>query len=446
MFEKLELRQLLSNALHAGVLTVTGTGASENITIAQSGSKVTVNQTGQPGTVYQAASILHIVVNANGGNDKVDCSTVNVPVELHGGSGNDTLVGGNGGDNLFGEDGNDTIYGGAGKDALHGGAGNDDLDGGAGNDFLDGGAGSDTADYSTRTSKITAEIDVQGTAPTATKNTFTEIGSGGQSGEKDTYSGIETLSGGSNGDDLTFNGPAIINSNLPSPNFGNYAILGNGGNDVLSADGASFIDDAHILVTLSGGSGNDSMSSDPATINAFEFGGSGNDTFGASEEEGVNLPGPRVVDAGSGTDLEVIATHDVPAVTLGTNLENLKIEGQVRKGFTVTGNSLNNNIDASGQASNGGVTVNGEGGNDTITGSTFADNLNGGSGDDLIHGGNGNDTLTGGTGHDMLFGDAGNDTLFGKDSAKDSLNGGTGTDKAQRDAGLDVLTSIETII
>ena len=67
---------------------------------------------------------------------------------------------------------------------------------------------------------------------------LTEIGSGGQSGEKDTYSGIETLSGGSAGDDLTFNGPAIISSNLPSPNFGNYAILGNGGNDVLSADGA----------------------------------------------------------------------------------------------------------------------------------------------------------------------------------------------------------------
>ena len=127
------------------------------------------------------------------------------------------------------------------------------------------------------------------------------------------------------------------------------------------------------------------------------------------------------------------------------NLENLKIEGQAAKGFTVTGNSLDKDIDASGQASNGGVTVNGEGGNDTITGSTFADNLNGGSGDDLIHGGNGNDTLTGGTGHDMLFGDAGNDTLFGKDWRRIFSTAHRHGQSPIRDV-LDVLTSIETII
>jgi Ca2+-binding RTX toxin-like protein len=379
------------------------------------------------------------VVNANGGNDKVDCHTDDLPVELHGGSGNDSLTGGSNNDDLFGDAGNDKLIGGAGKDALHGGAGNDDLDGGIGNDFIDGQAGSDSADYSPRTSPVTAELDITGDPAHGVPVNF--AGSGGQAGEKDTFSGVENILGGKGNDTLKFLGPFFLDAG-PRPNFGNFVLNGQGGNDSLTADGTDFVDDAHIHVSMIGGDGNDDLFDNPALIRTFEFGGKGNDKFEAQEEESADLPGPRVVDAGAGTDTEIIDSLDVTGVTMGTNLENLKVL-QCRQGFTAKGNSLNNVIDCSGQSSFGGVTVDGGAGNDTITGTKNADKLNGGAGNDVIHGGSGNDTVTGDAGADKLFGDAGNDMLFSKDSIKDSVDGGLGTDKAHRDAGLDVVSNVE---
>ena len=448
MFENLEKRNLFSTVLQAGVLTVTGTSASEEIHVLKNGGNLTVIQTGQSNETFQEVSVLHIVVNANGGNDRIDCSTDDLPVEIHGGSGNDTMFGGSNNDDLFGDSGNDVMHGGAGKDALHGGSGNDDLDGGLGDDFLDGQDGKDTADYSSRNTSITAELELQGTNPSNNANHFNQAGSGGQAGEQDHYEGIETLAGGSKADKLDFLAPPIIDSDLPAPHLGDYAILGNGGNDSLSADGSSSFDDNHVHVTLSGGSGNDALSDNAAIVRTFEFGGSGNDTFTADEEEGADLPGPRVVDAGSGTDTEIVGSLDVTSVTLGANLENFKVEtgSGLRHGFSVTGNSLNNVIDVSGQTFNSGVTINGAGGDDSILGTSHSDKINGGSGNDTIHGEGGNDTITGDSGKDKLFGDAGNDTLFAKDSTKDSVDGGSGTDKAQRDAGLDVVSNVESFI
>ena len=193
MFEKLEKRQLMSSVLQAGVLTVTGTGSSEVIHVLRSGNNTTVIQTNQPNVTYQTPNILKVVVNANGGNDRVDCSTDLVPVEIHGGSGNDTLIGGSNNDDIFGDDGNDQLRGEGGEDALHGGKGNDDLDGGLGNDFLDGQSGSDTADYSLRNVPVNATIELDGTSPSGGQNHFNQSGFGGQAGEKDTYEGVENL-------------------------------------------------------------------------------------------------------------------------------------------------------------------------------------------------------------------------------------------------------------
>lgn len=77
-------------------------------------------------------------ISAKGGNDYV-----------HGLGGNDTIDGGSGNDTLYGEVGNDSLVGGAGDDELNGddadlvAVGNDSLDGGAGNDTLSGGKGDD---------------------------------------------------------------------------------------------------------------------------------------------------------------------------------------------------------------------------------------------------------------------------------------------------------------
>ena len=74
-----------------------------------------------------------------GGNDYIEVSSsVNNPVYINGGTGNDTIVGGNGNDTLIGENGDDSITAGSGDDDVSGGNGIDYIDGGAGKDTLHG--------------------------------------------------------------------------------------------------------------------------------------------------------------------------------------------------------------------------------------------------------------------------------------------------------------------
>jgi len=103
-----------------------------------------------------------IIVAGGKGTNSLDFSGVtDLPVEIRGGDGIDTLTGGMGNDTIFGgagndiirggsgndflvgEGGDDMIFGGGGNDRLLGDSGNDTLDGGAGNDALLGGGGSD---------------------------------------------------------------------------------------------------------------------------------------------------------------------------------------------------------------------------------------------------------------------------------------------------------------
>jgi hemolysin type calcium-binding protein len=95
--------------------------------------------------VCKAPLVAGFDVNAGPGNDSVTVSRgVTVPVTLHGGSGDDTLIGGSGPDKLSGNDGNDHLYGRAGDDLILGGNGNDTIYGGPGDDILHGGLGNDT--------------------------------------------------------------------------------------------------------------------------------------------------------------------------------------------------------------------------------------------------------------------------------------------------------------
>ena len=109
-------------------------------------------------------------------------------------------------------------------------------------------------------------------------------------------------------------------------------------------------------------------------------------------------------------------------------------------------------------ASRGGSTVSGYGGNDTIFGSAVEDRLLGGAGDDSIRawgsndtvsgdlghdrlwGGSGRDSLLGGAGNDSLWGESENDTLSGGDD-NDRLSGGAGNDWLEGEAGNDALVS-----
>ena len=296
---------------------------------------------------------------------------------LTGGAGNDTLNGGAGADTLLGGIGNDTyvvdvatdivtenanegidtvqstvtwtlggnfeklaltgttaingtgnaldnvLTGNSGVNSLTGGAGNDTLDGGAGKDTMVGGLGDDYYYVSVATDVVTEAA----TAGNDTVNSFV------------TY----TL--GTNVENLTLSGSAVISG---TGNTLNNLLQGNGMANTLT--GAAGND------TLDGGAGTDSL-----------VGGAGNDSY--------------YVDVSTDTITE-LANEGVDAVfasaswTLGSNLEDLTLSGT---GATNgTGNTLNNRLAGNGAAN----TLTGGAGNDTLDGGAGIDSLVGGVGAD----------------------------------------------------------------
>jgi Ca2+-binding RTX toxin-like protein len=441
MLENLEERRLLSSTLVGGLLTVTGTQGNDTITLAISGSSIKVSQTtladGLGGTVklFASASVQKILINALSGNDKVTiASTITKPATINGTAGNDTLTGGGGNDVLNGGDNNDQLHGGGGKDALFGGNGNDTLDGGLGDDFLSGQLGSDSIDYSARTVKVTATIAID-------PETGIPAGTGGQAGEHDTYSGDETLIGGSAGDNLQITG---ANSENLQVHYSPYEILGGPGNDTLQAIGP--FDDLNNIapVTLHGGTGNDTFHYDSSEL-AHLFGDDGNDTFIADDDDAAY----GSIDGGAGTDTVDANVDVLTHQTLGPGIEDMNVGGDLFGPVVIQGNNLNNviTIDVTGSEP---TQVFGMGGSDKIVDMGGAGDpgvkFDGGAGNDTLIGGGNNDTLTGGPGNDNIQGKGGNDMIIANDGQKDTLDGGAGHDTAKRDAGLDVVTNIETFI
>ncbi len=81
-----------------------------------------------------------IIVYGLAGNDSITISSgIDLPTELYGGDGNDTLNGGSGPNIVVGGNGNDVIIGGQVRDLLIGGHGRDNITGGPGDDLLIGG-------------------------------------------------------------------------------------------------------------------------------------------------------------------------------------------------------------------------------------------------------------------------------------------------------------------
>lgn len=175
--------------------------------------------------------------------------------------------------------------------------------------------------------------------------------------------------------------------------YGNsYSFHGFGGNDTLvGADGND---------TFDGGEGADTMS-----------GGGGDDMF---MYWGSDTPAGDTLDGGAGFDNIVLHTSSGQSLSLAvtdemrTNIEQ------------VTGLDGDEYLD--GSSLSGGITLDGERGNDTLRGGHGDDILTGGSGDDMLSGGPGNDILLGGDGDD-IFAYWGSDTPAG-----DMLDGGDGFD------------------
>ncbi len=116
-----------------GTLTVTGTEASETITLRHTSTTIIVD-----GTSFPSAGVTRIVVSAGGGNDIIRDGS-GFGVFLYGGTGDDTIYGNGGADRIYGGSGNDTLIGGADNDVIWGGGGTDTIDGGDGNNSVSAG-------------------------------------------------------------------------------------------------------------------------------------------------------------------------------------------------------------------------------------------------------------------------------------------------------------------
>src|SRR5687767_6478404 len=121
MLEFLEARRLLSSATLSGsVLTITGDGGNDNMSIVFRGGKMEVRH--GSGTrlldVRETRSVRSIVVNGLNGNDNINISKAKVPVRINGSAGDDTIRGGSKNDTLIGGDGDDDLVGNGGNDSM----------------------------------------------------------------------------------------------------------------------------------------------------------------------------------------------------------------------------------------------------------------------------------------------------------------------------------------
>ncbi|MFT5523901.1 MAG: autotransporter-associated beta strand protein, partial [Pirellulaceae bacterium] len=139
---------------------------------------------------------------------------LNLPVEFHGGGGNDYIAGGIGNDTIFGDDGNDTILTGAGDNTAYGGTGSDVLSGRDGADTLIGNEGNDRLFGSSGNDVLIGD---------------NEAGTLDNLGQPDEGFGNDQLSGG-RGNDILFGGPSI---DILNGGSGNDVLLGYDGNDLL---------------------------------------------------------------------------------------------------------------------------------------------------------------------------------------------------------------------
>ena len=418
-------------------------------------------------------------------------------VEVHGGSGNDTITAKVGDDHL--------LYGNAGNDTLTGGDKADYIDGGTGADTMTGGTGADiyvvdnvldtvsedpmAADDDTVRSTISIaklwdgveDIELAGHANlNATGNDLVNVIYGN--------AGANVLDGGGGGDHMFgFGG----NDTYFVDNAGDAAIESIGGGIDTVKSTLSWTLDANVenLTLLGGlsidGTGNDLNNVITGNDGAnFIDGGTGADTLiggKGSDVYFVDNVGDKIVEtatAANGGGNDWVETSVSFSIAGFANVDNISLLGS--QGLSATGNALDNAI----FGNSGANIINGGKGADTMSGGDgddtyYVDNLGdhvaesngpnsghdtiissialkdavdnvedytfttktdlhftGNTLDNVIVGGSGNDFIDGGGGQDQIHGGAGNDHLVGG-SLADLLDGGTGADVMEGGDGND---------
>jgi Ca2+-binding RTX toxin-like protein len=254
---------LVGTTVPPGTNATSTPGYTPNNTLIGNGGNDTLN--GLDGNDLLDGGLGSDVFNGGSGIDTADYSkrTQNLMLDLDGvaddGMANENDKIGTDVENLTGGSGADRIIGNASANALKGNAGNDILNGGLGADVFTGGAGADTADYSTRTEKLTLNLD--GLANDGAANEKDKIGSD-----------VENLTGGSNADVIT----GSASANVLRGGAGADQIHGGKGNDIVYGDdGADKIwgDDGNdtlysrstpaVKDVIDGGAGTDRAQFDP---------------------------------------------------------------------------------------------------------------------------------------------------------------------------------------
>ena len=379
----------------------------------------------------------------------------NVPNEIDGGAGADTIDGGSdqdvvsyagrttpvvvnlndanpdggaedgAGDTLTSIEGarggsaNDTLTGDAGANTLDGGAGDDLLNGLTGADYLVGGTGFDTVDYSDRSVSIVANLD--------------GVGGDGASGENDRIeTDVEAINGGSGADVLGGNNGA----NTLNGGAGDDVLAGALGADVLiggeGVDSVSYVTrTADLTVTLDGvADDGESGEGDNVGVDIENVtGGLGDDTITGSAAANTLLggPGDDVLDGAAGADLLSggigIDTVDYSARTLAVSVD---LDGASDDGEPGENDNVLADIE-------------------DILGGSGPDVLRGSSGANRILGGPGADDIDGLAGPDTIEAGAGDDTIQAEDGTTDVVGCGEGQDSLTRDTQDIVVEDCENV-
>jgi hypothetical protein len=334
-------------------------------------------------------------------------------------SGVDYVIGGNFNDTLVGG-GKVNTNGTVAQNSISGDLSFEAFRGNGGNDSIRGGTGYDRADYSTG-SPMTEGIVVNMAAGTVVGDPIV-IGT-------DTLRGIESVRGTYLDDIYDATGYTASNAAAPSVNNGDVVAsapsgvvlpstgyneyIANGGNDLVTGNGATRVRLDYFIQNAAGTSSNVVYTSEQGGFVDYGLtdGGLGRVTF-------------------SGT-FSVRGNHGNDSMTGGAGYQNL--QGYFGNDTLRGGDGADFLFGHDGRGA-------------TVTSSPYTDNdsLDGGAGNDLLRGDFGNDTLIGGLGVDTMEGGTGND-LYIVDSVSDVVTelAAAGTDTVQTSVSFTLSAEVE---
>ncbi|MBD9525827.1 calcium-binding protein [Paracoccus sp. PAR01] len=341
-------------------------------------------------------------------------------------SSRDTINGFAGSDLIYGLLGHDAVYGGPGNDTIYGGEGRDTISGGTGDDDLYGGSQTDT--LLIRADLGTFRIDLSNTERQDTGQgrdlivDFEAIKAVGGANFwlRGSAHVMETLQGGSGNDTLISGGDLDI-------------LSGGAGNDLLIMGGnypipRGWVDGGAGVDTLRGDSRTNTLDGHNFTSIEMIEGMGGHDRI-------LGGQGGQILNGGTGNDT-LTAGGANQVLDGGAGFDTVHIYGRVNLALTGPqtidgyGGIVLRNIEAAAALS---------GQDDHMTGNSLGNRLSSYYGNDTLLGGGGNDTLDSGNDNDLINGQDGNDLLLGRDG-RDRLDGGAGNDTLDGGRGVDTMT------